>query len=95
MMENVCGLRRASEPILAGTEGPSHTMANRLSLHWELESLVEALRAATSLVAEMHRLPDRGVIVSGMRANLVLLDADLLVNISNTQKIAMIMVGGC
>ena len=42
----------------------------------------------------MHLLQDRGVIAPGFRADLVLLDADPLVNISNTQQIVMVMVAG-
>jgi imidazolonepropionase-like amidohydrolase len=54
----------------------------------------EALRSATSLTAEMHLLQDRGVIAPGFRADLVLLNADPLVNISNTRQIVMVMVAG-
>ncbi|KAH8890535.1 hypothetical protein GQ53DRAFT_794807 [Thozetella sp. PMI_491] len=109
VVENVSRLHQAGIPVLAGTDavGTFSTPAANfsvpfgLTLHWELENLVEAglspaeaLRAATSLTARMHRLHDRGVISPGMRADLVLLDADPLANISNTQKIAMVFVAG-
>ncbi|PMD48238.1 hypothetical protein L207DRAFT_574917 [Hyaloscypha variabilis F] len=109
VIENVALLHQAGIPVLAGTDSVGPYIANDpnapnplgLSLHYELENLVEAgftpaeaLRAATSLSAQMHLLQDRGVIAPGFRADLVLLDADPLVNISNTQQIVMVMVAG-
>jgi hypothetical protein len=68
---------------------------------FELENLVEAglttleaLRAATVLPAQHHQLTDRGQIAPGKRADLVLLNSNPLVNISNTRDIARVWVGG-
>ena len=54
-----------------------------MSLHGELELLVEAgltpleaLSAATSVPADRFRLPDRGRIAPGLRADLLLVNGD-------------------
>ncbi|KAH6608443.1 amidohydrolase [Trichoderma cornu-damae] len=104
--ENVKAVHAAGIPILAGTDAVGTINANisvpfGLSLHFELENLVEAgltaveaLRAATELAAQHHRLTDRGRIAPGMRADLVLLRSNPLANISNTRDIARVWVGG-
>ncbi|KAM0263509.1 hypothetical protein ACHAQJ_001127 [Trichoderma viride] len=104
--ENVKAIHAAGIPILAGTDAVGTISANisvpfGLSLHFELENLVEAglttveaLQAATVLAAQHHRLTDRGRVAPGMRADLVLLNSNPLVNISNTRDIAKVWVGG-
>jgi imidazolonepropionase-like amidohydrolase len=74
-------------PILGG-------LAHGASLHHELQLLVaaglkpiEALRAATSTPARRFGLTDRGRIVSGALADLLLVDGDPLTNISDTLSI--------
>lgn len=72
------------------------------SLHQELVSFVndvgmspaEALRAATVVPAAVHRLHDRGAILPGMRADLILLNSNPLDDISNTRDIARVWAGG-
>ena len=71
------------------------------SLHAELALLVDAgltpvdaLRAATVLPAEVFGLPDRGVIEPGRRADLLLLDADPLLDITATTAIEAVWVAG-
>ncbi|KAK3379067.1 hypothetical protein B0T24DRAFT_663323 [Lasiosphaeria ovina] len=104
---NVKAIRAAGIPILAGTDAvgtllPGVTIPFGLTLHYELQNLVEAtgmepaeaLAAATLVAARHHRLHDRGVIAPGMRADLVLLNSDPLANISNTLDIARVWVGG-
>lgn len=104
--DNVKAIHAAGIPILAGTDSVGTVSANisipwGLSLHFELENLVEAglttleaLRAATILPAQHHQLTDRGQIAPGMRADLVLLNSNPLANISNTRDIARVWVGG-
>lgn len=104
--ENVKAIHAAGIPILAGTDAVGTINANisvpfGLTLHFELENLVEAglttveaLRAATELAAQHHRLNDRGRIAPGMRADLILLNSNPLANISNTRDIAKVWVGG-
>ncbi|KAM0457427.1 hypothetical protein ACHAO4_003227 [Trichoderma viride] len=104
--DNVKAIHAAGIPILAGTDSVGTVTANisipwGLSLHFELENLVEAglttleaLRAATILPAQHHQLTNRGQIAPGMRADLVLLNSNPLANISNTRDIARVWVGG-
>jgi len=104
--QNVRAVHQAGIPILAGTDAvgtisTSISIPWGLTLHYELQNLVdagltpvEALRAATSIPAKYHRLADRGVIAPGKRADLVLLNSDPLANISNTLDIARVWVGG-
>ena len=93
-------------PILAGTDCNTipetpYSPPQGDSLHLELQLLVEAgmttldaLRAATVLPPQYFRLPDRGAIKPGMRADLVLLGANPLDDIKNTRKIQKVWCGG-
>lgn len=85
----------AGVPILAGSDAPNPGTAHGVSVHRELEMLVDAgltpvdaLRAATSLPAESFRLSDRGRVAVGLRADLLLVDGDPTTNVSDTRKIA-------
>ncbi len=89
-------------PIGAGTDTPiSHALPG-YALHSELEMLVraglsplEALRAATVRPAEFFgREGERGRVAPGMRADLVLLEADPLADISNTRRIEAVVTRG-
>jgi imidazolonepropionase-like amidohydrolase len=53
-----------------------------------------ALEAATRNPARAFNLTDQGTIEPGMRADLVLLDADPLENIDNARKIQMVVTRG-
>lgn len=96
MVESVRVLHRKGVPILAGadiagvTAGPGYGV----SLHRELESLVfaglspqEALASATSVPARVFGLDDRGRLVPGARADLVLVQGDPTVDITATRDI--------
>ena len=106
-LDNAKALYRAKVPLLAGTDATPFTQYNftlpfGLSLHCELEFLTEAgmspaeaLRAATIRPATIQgALHDRGSIVVGKRADLVLLNKNPMVNISNTRNIARVWAGG-
>ena len=74
-------------PMLGG-------LAHGASLHHELQLLVaagltpvQALRAATSTPARRFGLTDRGRITPGARADLLLVDGDPTINISDTLSI--------
>jgi imidazolonepropionase-like amidohydrolase len=71
------------------------------ALHDELSLLVkaglsnmEALQAATVNPARTFNLMDQGAIQPGMRADLVLLDANPLETIENTRKIRAVVAAG-
>jgi imidazolonepropionase-like amidohydrolase len=89
-------------PIGAGTDTPINYSLPGYALHSELEMLVraglpplEAIRAATIRPAEFFGLDARmGTIAPGMRADLVLLTADPLVEISNTRRIEAVVTRG-
>ncbi len=90
----VSALHRAGIPILAGTDAPAPGVAHGVSIHRELELLVqsglkpiEALAAATSEPARFFCFHDRGRIAKGFRADLVLVDGDPSVDITATRNI--------
>ncbi|UCB45968.1 MAG: amidohydrolase family protein [Spirochaetota bacterium] len=88
--------------LLAGTDALVPTTIPGFSLHRELKELVdvgltpyEALRTSTTYPFEFLGEPDEaGTIEVGKRANLVLLEANPLEEITNTSKIAGVMIGG-
>ncbi|MCX6558250.1 MAG: CIA30 family protein, partial [Candidatus Aminicenantes bacterium] len=87
--------------VLAGTDAPNPGTAYGASLHQELELLVqsgfspaEALKAATALPAKVFGLADRGRIAKGLRADLLLVEGNPLVNIKDTRRIAGIWKEG-
>ena len=95
----VMTLHKAGVDILAGSDVSEPLpilggLAHGASLHNELQLLVkagltpiEALRAATSTPARRFGLTDRGRIVPGARADLLLVDGDPTTNISDTLSI--------
>jgi len=54
----------------------------------------EALQVATTRAAALLGLTDRGRIAAGKRADLLVLDADPLVDIANTQRIGTVWQAG-
>ncbi len=102
LMEIVGKMRRVGVNLLAGTDfGTSYAFAG-FSLHDELGLLVdsgltplEALQTATINPAKFLGIDDRlGTIAKGKLADMVLLDANPLTDISNTKKIAGVIVNG-
>lgn len=95
-------LHAARVPILAGTDAPMPLVYPGFALHKELELLVEsgltpadALRAATIGPTEFLGLSENsGSIAVGKRTDLVLLDDNPLVQISNTQRIRAVILDG-
>lgn len=91
----------AGVPILAGTDAPNPGTAHGVSLHRELQLLVQAglppaaaLAAATSTPARVYGLRDRGRIAPGLRADLVLVAGDPTTDISATRDIVTVWKGG-
>jgi len=89
-------------PIAAGTDAPLVLSVPGFSLHTELELLVragltpiEALYSATVRPAEFFSLQNEmGTIDAGKKADMVLLDANPLDDITNTRKIAAVVTQG-
>jgi imidazolonepropionase-like amidohydrolase len=95
-------MKAAGVPIMAGTDTTAPFVFPGSSLHEELALLVQAgltplqaLQAATKLPAEfLGKLQTQGTIEQGKFADLVLLDANPLDNIHNTQKIRAVILRG-
>jgi len=95
-------LSDADVPIMAGTDTPIFFLTPGFSLHEELVNLVDAgltpaqaLAAATIVPARYFDLDSElGSIAPGMRADLVLLAADPLADIHNTQAIEAVIRAG-
>jgi imidazolonepropionase-like amidohydrolase len=102
IFEVVGKMRRADVLMLAGTDPPTRDVFPGFSLHDELGLLVkagltplEAIQAATLNPAKCLGLSDSsGTIEQGKVADFVLLEADPLTAIANTQKIAGVVVAG-
>jgi len=95
--------RRAGVKMMAGTDTPTTGTFFGFSLHDELALLVEtygmtpmeALRSATALPAAfMGKDSEVGTIEVGKRADLVLLDANPLVDVTNTRQIHTVIAHG-
>jgi imidazolonepropionase-like amidohydrolase len=95
-------MHKAGVKLLAGTDAESTYSFPGFSLHDEMALLVEAglspmeaLQTATRNSAEfLGREKDLGTVETGKLADLVLLDADPLKDIKNTEKIAAVVTGG-
>ena len=95
-------LARAKVQILAGSDTGDPWTVPGVELHKELELLVkagltpaQALRAATTEPASLMRKPlELGQVKQGFAADLVVLDANPLVDIRNTRKIHSVVVRG-
>jgi imidazolonepropionase-like amidohydrolase len=95
-------LHDAGVPFALGSDAPQMWNVPGFSVHRELRSLVEAgltpyhaLRTGTRNVATYFKTEaTTGTIAAGKRADLVLLDANPLVNIDNSSRIAGVMVNG-
>jgi imidazolonepropionase-like amidohydrolase len=104
--DSVARFHEAGIRILTGTDAnsaPSAPFAPKHgeSLHHEFELLVQAglppvevLAGATSLPADTFSLKDRGVIASGRRADLLLVDGDPTTDITATRAIRGVWIAG-
>ena len=95
-------LHRAGAGLLLGSDAPQIFNVPGFSIHRELELMVasgltpfEALQTGTVNPARFFNAADRvGTIRAGLEADLVLLDADPLQDVSNTRRIHGVMLRG-
>jgi imidazolonepropionase-like amidohydrolase len=94
-------MQRAGIRLLAGTDLATAGTYPGFDLHDELALMVqagltpmEALQSATRNAADVLKLNDSGTIAVGKSADLVLLDANPLDDIRNSQKISAVILGG-
>jgi imidazolonepropionase-like amidohydrolase len=95
-------LDAAGARIIFGTDAPQEFSVPGFSVHRELRAMVAAgmspyaaLRAATATVGEYLKAKDRfGTVVIGGRADLMLLEANPLVDVANVARRAGVMVRG-
>ena len=98
----VKALHSAGVGILAGSDSPQNWNVPGFSIHRELVAFVEsgltpyqALETSTRNIAVHFGTLDRtGTIEAGKRADVILLDANPLQDITNASKIAGVMIGG-
>ena len=100
-LASVRALHGVGVPILAGTDAPNPGTGHGVSIHRELELLVqagftptEALCSATSVPAKAFGLSDRGLIATGLRADLLLVKGDPATDITATRDIVAIWKTG-
>jgi imidazolonepropionase-like amidohydrolase len=101
VLDRVARLERAGVPVLAGTDSPNPGTAHGISMHRELELLVEAglspaaaLAAATSRPADAFGLADRGRIAPGKKADLLLVEGNPLDDVGASDDIVAIWKDG-
>jgi imidazolonepropionase-like amidohydrolase len=95
-------MQRTGVRLLAGTDAPNPYVYPGFSLHEELELLVkaglsplEALQTATINPTKfLGREKEFGTVEGAKFADLVLLDANPLADITNTQRIAAVVANG-
>ncbi|USD25932.1 amidohydrolase family protein [Flagellimonas marinaquae] len=102
VLKMVKRLKKADVKVMAGTDTPIGFLTPGFSLHKELEMLVkggmeplEAIASATLLPSQYFKLQDSiGTIEKNMIADLVLLDANPLSDITNTRLIRAVVRNG-
>jgi imidazolonepropionase-like amidohydrolase len=93
--------RAAGGRIVAGSDASTQMLVPGLSLHTELELLVnagltpsDALQTATRNTAQLLAADSIGVVVPGKVADLVVLSANPLSDIRNTRQVRWVMIRG-
>jgi imidazolonepropionase-like amidohydrolase len=94
--------KQAGVPIVVGTDTGVSGVIPGFAVHDELSMLVEAGLTPQEALGSATRLPavwlgidsEVGTVEIGKRADLILLDANPLINIANTRKIGGVFVNG-
>jgi len=100
--EFVRALHEGGAKILLGTDTPNQYIVPGFSAHEELRNLVdvgftpyEAIRAGTRDAAEFLKAEGQwGTVAVGLRADLILLDANPLDDVANVRRRVGVMVRG-
>lgn len=98
LLKTVGALQRAGVPIVVGTDQtvPGHSVHREMELYVEAGfTPMEALQAATVVPARAMRVENEvGTIEPGKKADLVILGANPLENISNIRRTERVVQGG-
>jgi len=97
-LKTIGALHRAGVPIVAGTDVgvPGHTLHHELELYVKAGlTPLEAIQAATITPARVMKLENEvGMIEAGKRADVIVLDANPLDNISNIRRVRFVVTQG-
>ncbi|WP_395373932.1 amidohydrolase family protein [Marinicella sp. W31] len=100
-IQNTEKMHQQGIPILAGTDATNPGASHGVSMHGELELLVQsglsptkALQAAGSLTSKVFSLGSRGQLMQGSKADFILLADDPRKDIRNTRKMSTIWKNG-
>jgi len=101
LLASVGNAHKLGVNLLVGTDAPNPEVFYGSSLHWELQRFVEAglsplevLRLATETAANAVGAEDLGTIAPGKLADIVLLQANPIENIHNTENIWRVIKAG-
>ena len=98
LLKIIGALHKANIPIVAGTDVgvPGHTLHRELELYVKAGlTPLEAIQTATITPARVMKLENEvGTIEPGKRADIIILDANPLDNISNIRKVRFTMTQG-
>jgi len=101
VLANIQALHQAGVPIIAGSDAPNPGTGHGISVHHELQLLVEvgltpieALMAASSVPAEQFDLEGRGCVKPGCRADLLLVTGNPMTDILATAAIERVWKNG-
>lgn len=100
-LQSVAKLSKAGVTILAGSDAPNPGTTHGVSIHDELNLLVQAgltaeqaLHSATGAASKVFNIGNRGQLVAGAMASMILLDGNPVQDISHSKNILRIWKNG-